>query len=236
MKLSDCLHCWRDNKPSWSVSRSSRVVSPRCLILKHIHPCWMSYIRRHLIFSQALWMPDVVLASNIYMDCHKIFWSWERPFSKMNWLRKPHGAHIIPTMCVLQMVKKGGLTSTPLKPQAKIRKDNTLLPQQERASVNTVNLTVYPPKYEMRMAAQEFCKLCEPKINKLKDGYCATGNLIFHSWLDNIRVHVEDQNLTEREAIQLVKDFIAEHAQNEVSSTWEWLKRTNKLLKVLCNI
>ena len=64
----------------------------------------------------------------------------------------------------------------------------------------------------MKMAVQEFCKLCEPKINNLKGGYSATTNLIFQSWLKDIKVHVEDQNLTEREAIQLVKGFTAERA------------------------
>ena len=62
----------------------------------------------------------------------------------------------------------------------------------------------------MKAAAQEFCKLCEPKINKLNGGYSATANLIFQSWLKDIKVHVEDWNLSEREAIQLVKDFTAE--------------------------
>ena len=68
----------------------------------------------------------------------------------------------------------------------------------------------------MKVAAQEFCKLCKPKINKLKGGYSATANLIFQLWLKDINVHVEDWNLTEREAIQLVKDFTAERACNEV--------------------
>ena len=66
------------------------------------------------------------------------------------------------------------------------------------------------------MAAQEFCKLCELKINKLKGGYSAKVNLIFQSWLKDIKVHVEDWNLTEREAIQLVKDCAAEIAHDEV--------------------
>ena len=69
------------------------------------------------------------------------------------------------------------------------------------------NAATYPPGYEMKVAAQEFCKLHKPKINKLKGGYSATANLIFQSWLKDINVHVEDQNLSEREAIQLVKDF-----------------------------
>ena len=68
----------------------------------------------------------------------------------------------------------------------------------------------------MKVAVKEFCKLHEPKINKLKGGYSATANLIFQSWLKDINVHIEDWNLTEREAIQLVKDFTAERAYNEV--------------------
>ena len=68
----------------------------------------------------------------------------------------------------------------------------------------------------MKVVAQEFCKVCKPKINKLKGGYSATANLIFQSWLKDINIHVKDQNLTEREAIQLVKDFTAERAHGEV--------------------
>ena len=68
----------------------------------------------------------------------------------------------------------------------------------------------------MKDAVQEFWKLREPKINKLKGGYSATANLIFQSWPKDINAHVEDRNLTEREAIQLVKDFTAERARNEV--------------------
>ena len=41
-------------------------------------------------------------------------------------------------------------------------------------------------------------------------------NLIFQSWLKDIWVHVEDWNLSQREAMQLIKDFTAEHAHNKV--------------------
>ena len=41
-------------------------------------------------------------------------------------------------------------------------------------------------------------------------------NLIFQFCLKDIRVHVEDWNLTEREAIWLVKDFKAEHAHDQI--------------------
>ena len=77
-----------------------------------------------------------------------------KAFLRMNWLRKQHGAHIIAAMCTLCMAKNRGLTSTPLKPQVKIEEDNTLLHPQERASVNTLNPTMNPPRYEMMMVVQ----------------------------------------------------------------------------------
>ena len=87
--------------------------------------------------------------------------------------------------------QKGGLTSTPLKSSVKVGEDNILLPQQRKARESLMNTTACPPRYEMWMATQEFCKMHEPKINKLKGGYSATANLIFQSWLKDIWVHVE---------------------------------------------
>ena len=56
----------------------------------------------------------------------------------------------------------------------------------------------------------------EPKISKLKGGYSSSTGLLFQSWLKDICVNVEDRRLTQREAIQLVKDFTMEHAWDEV--------------------
>ena len=64
---------------------------------------------------------------------------------------------------------QGGFTSTPLRHPEEGR---------SKARVSTV---VYSPGYDMKVLAQEFCKLHEPKINKLKGGYSATANLIFQS-------------------------------------------------------
>ena len=50
------------------------------------------------------------------------------------------------------------------------------------------------------------------KISNLKGGYT---RLVFQSWLD-ICDHVQDRRLMEREAIQLVKDFTTEQAQDEM--------------------
>ena len=53
--------------------------------------------------------------------------------------------------------------------------------------------------------------------DQLVEGWLfCTANLIFQLWLKDIRVHVEVPNLLEREAMQLIKDFTAEHAHNEV--------------------
>ena len=107
---------------------------------------------------------------------------------------QPHHVHFA-------SVLQGAFTSTPRK-----------CPEEQAM----LNPTVYPPRYEMKMVVQEFYKLHEPKMNKLKGGYSATANLIFQSWLKDIKVHVEDQKLTEKKAIQLVKDFTAERACDEV--------------------
>ena len=112
--------------------------------------------------------------------------------------------------------QKEGLTFTPLKSSVKVGENITLLPQWRRARESLMNAAMCSPRYEMQMAMQEFSKMCELKINKLKGGYSATANLIFQSWLNNIRDHVEDCNLSEREAMQLIKDFTAEDAHNEV--------------------
>ena len=74
----------------------------------------------------------------------------------------------------------------------------------------------YPEEIGFHAAAHKFRKMQEPKISELKAGYSSSSGLIFQSWLKDIHVHVEDKRLTQREAIQLVEDFTAEHAQDEV--------------------
>ena len=92
-----------------------------------------------------------------------------------------------PMMCTLLPILRGGFTSTPIRHPEEGR---------TRARVST---EVYPSRYDMKVVVQEFCKLCEPKINKLKGGYSATAYLIFQSWLKDVNVHIQGQNLTERE-------------------------------------
>ena len=67
-------------------------------------------------------------------------------------------------------------------------------------------------EHSLQVAVQEFRKIHEPKISKLKGGYSANATLIFSGWLNNIDMCVWDCNLTEHEAVQLVKENITEHA------------------------
>ena len=64
----------------------------------------------------------------------------------------------------------------------------------------------------LQAATCEFRKMREPKINKLKGGYTSSAGLVFQSWLKDICVHMQDRRLTQREAIQLVKEFTVECA------------------------
>ena len=74
----------------------------------------------------------------------------------------------------------------------------------------------HPDEISLHVAACEFRKMWETKISKLKGGYSLSAGLIFQSWLKDIHVHVEDRRFTQREAIQLVKDFTMECAWDEV--------------------
>ena len=104
----------------------------------------------------------------------------------------------------LDMTGEGVPSSTPCKYQEKV-----VLPSRPTKPH-------HPEEIGFQAAALKFRKMWEPKISKLKGGYSSSAGLIFQSWLKDICVHVEDRRLTQREAVQLVKDFTAEHARNEV--------------------
>ena len=68
----------------------------------------------------------------------------------------------------------------------------------------------------LQAAATEFKKLREPKVAKFKGGYSSDASLIFQSWLKDIWVYTIERRLSQREAIQLVKDYTSEQARSEV--------------------
>ena len=74
----------------------------------------------------------------------------------------------------------------------------------------------HPEEIGLHMAACKFRKMQELKISKLKGGYSSSAGLVFQPWLKDIHVHVEDRRFTQRDVMQLVKDFTMKHAQDEV--------------------
>ena len=66
-------------------------------------------------------------------------------------------------------------------------------------------------EHSLQVVEENFKKIHEPKISKLKGGYLAIGALIFNSCIKDLDICVQDCNLTEHEAVQLVKDYTTEH-------------------------
>ena len=65
-------------------------------------------------------------------------------------------------------------------------------------------------------ASKEFCRMCEPKITKLKGGYSADAELMFCSWRSDILAHITDRELDNKVAIQLFKEQTLDNAHCEV--------------------
>ena len=82
---------------------------------------------------------------------------------------------------------KGGLTSTPHN--------------QEVALPTRPAYQSHPEEIWLNASTHEFRKMQEPKISKLKGGYTLSAGLVFQSWLKDICFHVQDQRLSQREAI-----------------------------------
>ena len=67
--------------------------------------------------------------------------------------------------------------------------------------------------HSLQLTAEEFRKICKPKIQQLKGGYSANAMLVFNSWLKDIEMCVKERKLSNMEVIQLVKDYTSEGAR-----------------------
>ena len=82
--------------------------------------------------------------------------------------------------------------------------------------------------HSLQLVAEEFRKIHEPNIQKLKGGYSANAMVVFNSWLKDIEMCVKERNLTNMEAVQLVKDYTSEGARGVVEfyldtpATWKY--------------
>ena len=65
-------------------------------------------------------------------------------------------------------------------------------------------------------ASKEFRRMRDPKIAKFKGGYSADVKLMFRSWRADIITHIQDRELDNKAAIQLIKDMTLENACHEV--------------------
>ena len=65
-------------------------------------------------------------------------------------------------------------------------------------------------------ASKEFRRMQDPKITKFKGGYSADAELTFRSWRADIIMHIQDRELDNKAAIQLIKDMTLDNARREV--------------------
>ena len=143
------------------------------------------------------------------------------------------------------VVRPVSVSSTPhLLPQP-VSFDVSQIPNSETSSKDTDSKAEVRPKtphaelkrmrkdasmasHSLQLAAEEFRKICDPKIQKLKGGYSANAMLVFNSWLKDIEMCVKERKLTNMEAVQLVTDHKAEGARGVVefyldtTSTWKY--------------
>ena len=82
--------------------------------------------------------------------------------------------------------------------------------------------------HSLQLVAEEFRKIHEAKIQKLKGRYSANAMLVFNSWLKDIEMCVKGWKLTNMEAVQLIKDYTSKSARGAVefyldtNSTWKY--------------
>ena len=65
-------------------------------------------------------------------------------------------------------------------------------------------------------ASKEFQHMWEPKITKLHGGYSADAELIFQSWQADMLSNIQDRELDNKAAIQLIKEQTLENTRHEV--------------------
>ena len=111
-------------------------------------------------------------------------------------------------------------TSTPFCVAGNIPSDKTfdISPVAPLVS-NTQDVATIVAEVSAAAAAQaskEFHRIREPKITKLKGGYSADTELVFHSWHADILAHISDRELDKKVAIQLIKEQTLDNAYHEV--------------------
>ena len=89
-------------------------------------------------------------------------------------------------------------------------------PRTPHANIKRMREDASMASCSLQLAAEEFRKICEPKIQNLKGRYSANTMLVFNSWLKDIEMCVKERKLTNMEVVQLVKDYTSEGARGVV--------------------
>ena len=118
------------------------------------------------------------------------------------------------------------------KPKPAPRSNRTIdQTSAEGVAATAFNLTLH-------VMASEFKKLKEPKLAKLKGGYSSEANLFFQGWAKHVQAVVADRQLTDSEAIQLVKEYTEGSAHKQVDSFLDFNEHPTfeKLMKELAAV
>ena len=81
----------------------------------------------------------------------------------------------------------------------------------EEVATAAVNSTVHAVASELR-------KMKEPKLAKLKGGYTTEANLFFQSWAKDVQAIVNDRQMSDNEALQLIKEHTEGTARRQVDN------------------
>ena len=81
----------------------------------------------------------------------------------------------------------------------------------EEVATAAVNSTVHAMASELR-------KMKEPKLAKLKGGYTTEANLFFQSWAKDVQAIVIDRQMSDNEALQLIKEHTEGAARCQVDN------------------
>ena len=80
-------------------------------------------------------------------------------------------------------------------------------------SRNTATIAAEVSAAAAAQASKEFCKMRELKITKLRGGYSANAELMFHSWKSDILTNINNRELDNKAAIQLIKEQTLDNAR-----------------------
>ena len=81
----------------------------------------------------------------------------------------------------------------------------------EEVATAALNSTVHAVASELR-------KMKEPKLAKLKGGYTTEANLFFQSWAKDVQAIVIDRQMSDNEALQLIKEHTEGTARRQVDN------------------